>query len=126
CPQPVGAALAKLGPRPAVGQLAVHEHGKLELVAKEVTQHERLGARGASVPLTEIDDRRHVDRSDPRVLAPMACELYSSDRLPGAVGCCPGQCAGRPGQGEHAAMMIRVAVNVQETYGGDAARERGP
>jgi hypothetical protein len=66
--------LAQLGPGSAAGQLAVEVDGEAE-PAELVGQHERFGARRALVFLTQVDDRRDVERPHPRVQAAMVREV---------------------------------------------------
>ncbi len=51
------------------GELAVEEHGELELLPEAVGHDERLGARSAAVARVEVDERHDVERADVRVLA---------------------------------------------------------
>ena len=70
---------AQLRAGPPARQLAVEVHGDAEL-PELVGEHERLGARRALVGRVEVDDRRDVDRSHPRVQAAMVREVDVLDR----------------------------------------------
>ena len=64
--EPLRAALAQLGARAPVGQLAVEEDGDAGR-ADRVGGEQRLGDRRAALRVVEVDDRRDVERADARV-----------------------------------------------------------
>ena len=66
--QPGGSALAQLGARAPVRELAVEEHGDPG-PADRVGGQQRLGDRRAALRLLEEHDRRDVERADARVQA---------------------------------------------------------
>ena len=113
--QPRRTTAPELGPRPSRRQLAVHEHRQPELLAEQVAEHERLGAGGPALGRIEIHDRRHVDRADPGVDSFMAGEIDPPDDLGGAAQHRAGQVPGRTREREHAAMVVGVSVDAEQT-----------
>src|ERR1035437_5172160 len=117
------AAAAQLCPRAAVGEDAVQEHGQLQLIAEQVGERQRLGARGPPVGGAAVDDRRHVDRADAWVDPRVLVDPNLVQRHGGAVGDPSRQRSGRPGKREHAAVVVRVGVDVEQ-WGAERSSDR--
>jgi len=112
--QPGRTTAPQLRPRAAPRQLAVQEHGQLELLAEQIADDERLGAGCSAVGRIEVHDRRHVDRTHPGMDTDMPVDVDPSDHLGGSVQHRPGQASRPAGEGEYAAVMVGVGVDVEQ------------
>ena len=118
--EPGDPAGAQLRARPSAGELAVEEDGNRQLLADPVGEDERLRDRGAAGGGVEVDDRRDVERAHVGMLAArlraggagehvdprhgLACARQQGVR----------QRARRAGEGVDRAVVVGVAVDVQE------------
>ncbi len=117
---PLGQTLRPAGPQggplTAVGvggEVAVQEDGDLEVLADQRGGGEGLGAGGTAMGFVEINDGRHVERAHSRVHAALGTQIDVLQR-----GCGPAherrrKVALTPGDREHAAIVVWVAVDVE-------------
>ena len=108
------AAEAELGAGPSLRELAVQEHGKLELVAEQVAEDKRLCARGTAISGVEVHDRRDVVRTHAWMNPFVVVDVDAADHLGGAVRDRLRQLHGLTCEREHAAMVVGVGVNVEK------------
>ena len=109
-----GAASPQLRPGSASGQDAVQEHRQPEPLAEQVGQHQRLGAGGAAVLFAAVHDRRHVDGAHARVDPVVPVDRHQLDGLGRPARDRVRQLAGLAGEREHAAVVVRIGVHVEQ------------
>jgi hypothetical protein len=111
----VGGAGVLAHGRAGAPQLAVQMHGQAES-PQLVGQHERERDRRAPLLRLRVDDRRHVERADPRVHALVAGQVHPRERLARA----REKRVEIRSHGEHGAVVVGIRVDVQ-----DPGPERG-
>ena len=93
---------------------AVQIDGQAEVAAEPVREQQRLGGRGAPLGIGAVDDGRDVEHAHARVQPLVRGQVDPLDRLARALQQRLVQPAGLPGEREHAAVVVRVAVDVEQ------------
>ena len=110
--------LGVLGPR---GQLAVQEHGQLELIADQSRRCQGLGTGCAALALIAVHDRQHVQRPHVWMKSLVPAQVDPLDRRARAAEQRPRQLALARRQREHRPPVVWIGVQIEH-----ARRRKAP
>jgi hypothetical protein len=95
-------------------ELAIEDHGDLELLTDQPGGRQDLRARRPALLLVAIDDRDDVESAYPRMQTLLAAQVHPLQHRASAIQKAPRQLTRRPGEREHAAVVIHVRVKVEK------------